>query len=112
MTLLSGVGIIMWPIAKYVGGQLYGFGGYYAVYGTALSFTFLGTIYIYVIPESVIKRVKIKDASIDQLKCKNGQPSSRRTHRKHIDLQECRTVFGKAKHVFYIGNQTILESYR
>ena len=28
MTLLSGLGIIMWPIAKYVGGQLYDFGGY------------------------------------------------------------------------------------
>ena len=62
MTLLSGLGIVMWPVAKAVGGQLYKAGGYNAVYGTAMSCTFLGVAYVYFVPETVTKRVHIKNS--------------------------------------------------
>ena len=42
-------------------------GGYYAVYGTSFGFTIFGIIYVYFIPESVIKRdVQFED---EKYKC-------------------------------------------
>ena len=61
MALLSGIGTIMWPVAKFFGGQLYDIGGYYAVYITAMCCTFLGVAYLYFVPETIMKREKSKD---------------------------------------------------
>ena len=44
-----------------LGGQIYKYLGYYAVYGTSLTFSLLGIIYIYFVPESVTKRSNYND---------------------------------------------------
>ena len=56
IAVLSGLGKAVLPLMDFVGGQLYKYGGYYAVYGTSLAFTALGIIYIILIPESVTRR--------------------------------------------------------
>ena len=104
MALLSGLGIAMFPVAKYVGGQLYVFGGYYAVYGTAMSCTFLGVGYIYFVPETIVKRDKIEKSDKKLLIGEDVLPQTFRE--KILDL------YAKAKHIFYVGNRTIYEAYR
>ena len=54
--MLSGLGKAILPLMDFVGGQLYKYGGYYAVYGTSLTFTVVGLVYIILIPESVTRR--------------------------------------------------------
>ena len=49
-----------------LGGQIYKYLGYYAVYGTSLAFSLLGIIYIYFVPESVTKRSNYNDNSSKQ----------------------------------------------
>ena len=56
IAVLSGLGKAVLPLMDFVGGQLYKYGGYYAVYSTSLAFTALGIIYIILIPESVTRR--------------------------------------------------------
>jgi len=56
MALLAGLGIMVFPAAEAVGGQLFKYFGYFTVYGVSLAFTFIGLIYIYFVPESVTKR--------------------------------------------------------
>jgi len=98
MTLLSGLGIVMWPVAKAVGGQLYKAGGYNAVYGTAMSCTFLGVAYVYFVPETVTKRVHIKNSDKDDIL---------------LDADfKSKSFFAKLKHLFYVGNRTVLEAWR
>ena len=98
MTLLSGLGIIMWPVAKAVGGQLYKAGGYYAVYGTAMSCTFLGVAYVYFVPETITKRIHIQNTDKEDLLDDNAMRS--------------KSLYAKLKHLFYVGNRTIVEAYR
>ena len=100
MSILSGLGIVVFPLAEFVGGQLYKYGGYYAVYSTALSFTFIGVIYICFVPESVTQRTHTKNNT-----CKEGVAQSTLQNK---DI----TLFDKAKYVFVAGNQTVVESYR
>ena len=98
MTLLSGLGIVMWPVAKAVGGQLYKVGGYNAVYGTAMSCTFLGVAYVFFVPETITKRVHIKKSDEDGLL---------------IDTDSKSTSFlAKLKRLFYVGNRTVIEAWR
>ena len=99
MTLLSGLGIIMWPVAKAVGGQLYKAGGYYAVYGTAMSFTFLGVSYVYFVPETITQRVHIKKSGKDKIFLDD-------------DDMKSKSLFAKMKFLFYEGNRTVVEAYR
>ena len=54
--VLSGVGIVFFPLMEFVGGQLYKYTGFYGVFGTSLGFTVAGIAYIVVIPETVTKR--------------------------------------------------------
>ena len=56
IAVLSGLGKAILPLMDFVGGQLYKYGGYYAVYGTSLTFTVVGVVYIILIPESVTRR--------------------------------------------------------
>ena len=49
-----------------LGGQIYKYLGYYAVYGTSLAFSLLGIIYIYFVPESVTKRSNYNEKSSKQ----------------------------------------------
>ena len=56
IAVLSGLGKAVLPLMDFVGGQLYKYGGYYAVYSTSLAFTALGILYIILIPESVTRR--------------------------------------------------------
>ena len=104
MALLSGLGTVMWPVAKYVGGLLYVIGGYYAVYGTAMSCTFLGVGYIYFVPETIVKRDKIKNSDEKHLIGEDVSPQTFRE--KLLDL------YVKSNHVFYVGNRTIYDAYR
>ena len=60
IAVLSGLGKAILPLMDFVGGQLYKYGGYYAVYGTSLSFTVIGIFYIILIPESVTRRAVIR----------------------------------------------------
>ncbi len=64
LSLLSGVSTVFFPLVEFLGGQLFRAGeqrsrsgGYYAVYGASLAATFLGILYVIVIPESVVRRV-------------------------------------------------------
>ena len=98
MTLLSGLGIVMWPVAKAVGGQLYKAGGYYAVYGTAMSCTFLGVAYVFFVPETITKRVYIKKSDKKDLLDDN--------------IMSSKSLFAKLKHLFNVGNRTVVEAYR
>ena len=59
IAVLSGLGKAILPLMDFVGGQLYKYGGYYAVYGTSLTFTAVGLLYITLIPESVTRRAVI-----------------------------------------------------
>ena len=61
IAVLSGLGKAILPLMDFVGGQLYKYGGYYAVYGTSLTFTAVGLLYIALIPESVTRRVASND---------------------------------------------------
>ena len=99
MTLLSGLGIIMWPVAKAVGGQLYKAGGYYAVYGTAMSCTFLGVSYVFFVPETITQRVHIKISGKDKILLDD-------------DDMKSKSLFAKMKYIFYEGNRTVVEAYR
>ena len=54
--VLSGVGIVFFPLMEFVGGQLYKYTGFYGVFGTSLGFTVAGIAYIVIIPETVTKR--------------------------------------------------------
>ena len=56
MSLLAGLGLIIFPLGIGLGGLIYTWSGYYAVYGCSLAFTILGLIYIYFVPESVTSR--------------------------------------------------------
>ena len=98
MALLSGLGIVMMPVSQYVGGKLYEVGGYYSVYGVAMSCTFFGVAYIYFVPETITKRSKIKDQNKINL----------------LDDEELasKSLLMKFKHIFYAGNRTIKEAYR
>ena len=98
MTLLSGNGIVMWPVAKAVGGQLYKVGGYNAVYITAMSCTFLGVAYVYFVPETITKRIHIKNSDKEDLLIDSDFKS--------------KSFFAKLKHLFYVGNRTALEAWR
>lgn len=104
MSLLSGLGIIMWPVAKFLGGQLYDIGGYYAVYITAMCCTFLGVGYIYFVPETIMKREKANGVDKKHLVEEDDTP---RTFHEQLCY-----MYKKAKHIFYVGNRTILEAYR
>ena len=50
---MSGLTILVFPMAEAVGGQIYNHLGYYAVYVASLMFSVMGLIYICFIPESV-----------------------------------------------------------
>ena len=54
--VLSGVGIVFFPLMEFVGGQLYKYTGFYGVFGTSLGFTVAGIAYIVIIPETVTRR--------------------------------------------------------
>ena len=54
--MLSGVGIVFFPLMEFVGGQLYKYTGFYGVFGTSLGFTVAGIAYIVIIPETVTRR--------------------------------------------------------
>merc|ERR1719464_2230925 len=63
MSVLSGIGMAIFPLAEFLSGQLYQAGsqiskegGYYVVFGTAYGFTILGLIYICFIPETITRR--------------------------------------------------------
>ena len=60
--VLSGVGIVFFPLMEFVGGQLYKYTGFYGVFGTSLGFTVAGIAYIVIIPETVTKRQDLVDA--------------------------------------------------
>ena len=57
MAILSGLTILVMPMAEAIGGQIYKYQGYYAVYIASLGFTILGLLYIlFIVPESVHNR--------------------------------------------------------
>ena len=56
MSLLAGLGLIIFPCGIALGGQIYAHSGYYAVYGCSLAFNIIGIIYIYFVPESITSR--------------------------------------------------------
>ena len=56
MSILAGLGLIIFPLGIGLGGQIYAWSGYYAVYGCSLAFNVLGIIYIYFVPESITSR--------------------------------------------------------
>jgi len=58
MSILNGLGFIVFPLAEFASGQIYKVGGYYAVYATSLAATLGGIVYIFFIPESVTKTTK------------------------------------------------------
>lgn len=60
IAILAGMGIIIFPLAEMIGGQIFKYGGYYWVYGTALFCCLSGIAYVTFIPESVVKR-NLKD---------------------------------------------------
>ena len=98
MALLSGLGIVMMPVSQYVGGKLYEVGGYYSVYGVAMSCTFFGVAYIYFVPETVTKRPKIRD--------------SNKLNLMDDEVLASKSLLTKFRRLFYVGNRTIKEAYR
>ena len=103
MSILSGLGIIVFPISESVGGQIYKYGGYYAVYATSLAFTFLGVLYIFFVPESVTAKAGSRDG--------NGRNTGQGETTSLLDGRWVK-LYRAAKHAFVVGNQTIVESYR
>jgi len=63
LSILGALGMVMMPVADFVGGQVYKVGGFAPVYFTSLGFVFVGLFYIWIIPESVTRRKneKIED---------------------------------------------------
>jgi len=59
MALLAGLAILVFPMAEAVGGQIFNYLGYYAVYIASLMFSVMGLIYICFIPESVPEASRI-----------------------------------------------------
>ena len=55
MSLLAGLGLIIFPCGIALGGQIYAHSGYYAVYAASFIFNVLGIIYIYFVPESITR---------------------------------------------------------
>ena len=77
IAILGALGSVMMPLADFCGGQIYKAGevafvyssvriifyisgGFLAVYSTSLGFTFLGILYIWLIPESVTRRSHVE----------------------------------------------------
>ena len=56
MSILAGLGLIIFPLGIALGGQIYAWAGYYAVYACSFVFNILGLIYIYFVPESITTR--------------------------------------------------------
>ena len=56
MSILSGLTFVVFPLAEFASGQIYKYGGYYAVYAVSLAATLAGIVYICFIPESVTRR--------------------------------------------------------
>ena len=56
MSILQGIGIAIIPLAKFLSGVIYDWGGFYAVYGFSFGFTVIGLIYICFIPESLTEK--------------------------------------------------------
>jgi len=93
MSLLAGLGLIIFPCGIALGGQIYAHSGYYAVYAASFIFNVLGIIYIYFVPESITR---------------SNDGSSEEGTESPIQLSCCQKIgFLIAK-----GNQTIVESYR
>ena len=76
MALLAGLGILIMPAAEALGGQLFKYFGYYAVYSTSMAFTVIGIIYIYFVPESVTRRDHIQSGAADDFQQEGGTSSS------------------------------------
>ena len=55
MSLLAGLGLIIFPCGIALGGQIYAHSGYYAVYAASFIFNVLGIIYIRFVPESITR---------------------------------------------------------
>ena len=55
MSLLAGLGLIIFPCGIALGGQIYAHSGYYAVYAASFIFNVVGIIYIYFVPESITR---------------------------------------------------------
>jgi hypothetical protein len=58
MSFLYGLSLVVWPLAEFLGGQIYHAGGYYAVYASSLAISVVGLLYIAAIPESVTIRTR------------------------------------------------------
>ena len=63
MSILSGLTFVVFPLAEFASGQIYKYSGYYGVYATSLAATIVGIVYIYFVPESVIKSSKLAEAT-------------------------------------------------
>ena len=89
MAILSGLTILVMPMAEAIGGQIYKYQGYYAVYIASLGFTVLGLLYIlFIVPESVHNR------------------------RAHTSAAETFTFFYRLKALIAQGNENLASSFR
>ena len=60
--------------------------------------TFLGVAYVYFVPETITKRIHIKSMDKEDLLDDNDMRS--------------KSLYAKLKHLFYVGNRTIVEAYQ
>jgi MFS family permease len=95
MSILQGVGMVFFPLMEFVGGQLFKYGGYYAVFGSSIGATITGLIYIRFIPETVTQRSGNTDRELEKSTAKHFIP-----------------WYKKLYNLFVTGNKQLLDSGR
>lgn len=93
MALISGIGLMIFPLAEVVGGQLYKYGGFYWVYGMSYGSVILAILYLtFCVPETLPSN---EDHQLIDNNEEYMEPSA----------------VAKIKKVFIKGNKALIDQY-
>ena len=99
------------PIGEFAGGQIYHVGGYGTVYIVSTFICICGLIYVlFIVPDEQVTGIQNRDELNGEKDCVEIKGKMKEEQNKN-ELQNY-DIADTVKHIFQLGNNAILESYR
>ena len=118
MSILSGLSLVVFPIAEFSGGHIFEVGGYEPVYITSLIICTCGLLYvILVVPKEATENTgqiadTMKNIVQDNSHGKCDKAFEKEVNTKSNNKNETPSFVQTLKSLLMKGNTTIIESYR
>ena len=115
ISILSGINVVVSPVAEFVGGQIYKSGGYVPVYLASLTITTMGFIFvILIIPESSkeCNKINCKHKTITHSDTDVATAEQKEKYLPASCTSNKSVLWRNVAQLFLKANQSVIEAYR